>query len=375
MISNIFKKNISKKIIYAVLTVCILVTAVLEFKLHRRFVFLWDDLWYSTHLVTGEKLSCLKDVFDSQYWHYFNWGGRTVNHTLLQLLTMAGERLTDVINMIVTFTLSFLICQIAGKINWKNYCLAFFLLIGINTDIKLSMFWQSGSTNYLYSSNWILLFLLFYLQYVKKPESKKSILLSVLMLPLGLITGWSNENIGPACMVTAFVVIFYCYKYLKKKAPIWMWIGAASSLLGSLLLILAPGNFIRKTHVEDVSIWETLYQRFLSMLTGGFNYLFPTLLFLLLSLFIYLKLGNKIKPYQVIIMITAVLSYGAMILSPTFPNRATFGIMVLCIILILSFLNGIEEKDEKYRNLIFLFTIGIWLSGIISLLAALRLPL
>ena len=140
-------------------------------------------------------------------------------------------------------------------------------------------------------------------------------------------------------------------------------------------ILKRPGNFIRKTHVEDVSVWETLYQRFLSMLTGGFNYLFPTLLFLLLSLFIYLKLGNKIKPYQVIIMITAVLSYGAMVLSPAFPNRATFGIMVLCIILILSFLNGIEEKEVKYRNLIFLFTVGIWLSGIISLLAALRLPL
>lgn len=369
-----FKKISKQTLLYIALTVCLLITAVLEFKFHRRFTFRWDDMWYSTNLVTGEALSGIADIFESQYWHYFNWGGRSINHAVLQLTMLGGELFADVLNLIVTFTLSFLICAVAGKKDWKYFCLSFFLLISLNTDINLSMFWQSGSANYLYSTNWILLFLLFYIRYVKNPDNKNIKGLSILMLPLGLITGWSNENMGPACAVTAFLVIIYCYKFLKRKAALWMWTGAVSSLVGSALLILAPGNFVRNVHNVDLSLLDTLYERFFCMLLGGFSYLFPSYLFLCVFIYISLKMGNKIKPYQIILLITTLLSYGAMALSPTFPNRAAFGTMVLCIILIVSFLNDMEQKEFKNRNYVFLFTICMWASGIITLAAALRLP-
>lgn len=369
------KKLTNNKIIYPILMVCTLLEAFWEFLLHKRFIFLWDDLWYSTNLVTGAPLSGISDIIEGQYWHYFNWGGRSINHSILQLTLMGGELFADILNLLVTFTLCYLICEIAGKKNIKYYCISFFLLISLNTDIKLSMFWQSGSVNYLYSTNWILLFLLINLRYVKNPDSKKIPGLSLLMLPLGLITGWSNENMGPACAVTAFIIIIYCFKYLKRKAPLWMWSGAFTALTGSAFLILAPGNFVRKTHVETMTLWETLYDRFFSMLSGGMSYLFPSLLCLTLFLYIYLKVGNKLKPYQIIIMITTILSYGAMILSPTFPNRAAFGIMVLCIILILSFIIGIEDKDAGYKKYIFIFALCMWCIGMFTLTAALKMPL
>lgn len=369
------KKLVNNKSVCAILSFCVLLEALLEFLLHRRFIFLWDDLWYSTNLVTGKALTGITDIFESQYWHYFNWGGRSISHSVLQLTLMGGELFADVLNMIVTFTLCYLICEIAGRKSIKYYCLSFFLLISLNTDIKLSMFWQSGSANYLYSTNWILLFLLLYLRYVKNPDSKKIPGLSLLMLPLGLITGWSNENMGPACAVTAFIIIVYCFKFLKRKAPVWMWSGAVTSFIGSVILILAPGNFVRKTHVEEISLWETLYDRFFSMLAGGMSYLFPSLLCLILFLFIYLKVGNKLEPYQITLMLTAILAYGAMILSPTFPNRAAFGLMVLCIILILSFIEGIEQKNAGYKKYISVFVICMWLIGMFTLTAALKLPL
>ena len=368
------KKLKQNNIIAPILLICVLIEAWTEFLLHKRFIFLWDDLWYSIHLITEEPLTGFMDILEGQYWHYFNWGGRIVNHTVLQLTTMGGELFADILNMIVTFLLCFLICEIAGTKTFKYYCISFFLLISLNTDIKLSMFWQSGSANYLYSSTWILLFLLFYLRYVKNPDKKKIPGLSLLMLFLGLITGWSNENMGPACAVTAFMIIFYCHKFLKKKAPLWMWTGAITSLIGSILLIVAPGNFVRKAHVEELTIWETIYDRFFSMLAGGFSFLFPTILCLALCLFLYLKIGNTLKPWQIIVIITSVLAYGAMILSPTFPNRAAFGVMVLGIILILSLLSEIETKNSHYKKYIFLFAISMWLIGMLILKAALNLP-
>lgn len=370
-----FKKISKQAIIYIILTICLFITAILEFKFHRRFIFQWDDIWYSTNLVTGEPISVLWDIFESQYWHYFNWGGRSINHAVLQLTLWSGELFADILNLLITFSLSFLICAIAGKKDWKYYCLSFFLLISLNTGINLSMFWQAGAANYLYSSNWILLFLFIYIRYVKNPETKNFKGISFVMLFLGLITGWSNENMGPACAVTAFLVIVYCFKFLKRKAPLWMWTGAISAFIGSVLLILAPGNFIRNTHAEDLPLLETLYDRFFSMLSGAFSYLFPSLLFLSLFLFIYLKLGNKLMPYQILLILTTVLAYGAMILSPTFPNRAAFGIMVLCIILILSFLDGIEQKDSGYKKYIFAYILSMWFISVIILAAAFVLPL
>ena len=54
--------------------------------------FMMDDIWYSTNLATGNTLSGLGDVIESQVWHYLNWGGRSITHAFLQLSLMCGER-------------------------------------------------------------------------------------------------------------------------------------------------------------------------------------------------------------------------------------------------------------------------------------------
>lgn len=368
------KKITKKQLTYIVLTLCLVITALLEFKFHRLFYFQRDDIWYGTNLVTGESLTSLLDIIEGQYWHYFNWGGRVFNHAVLQFTLMHGELFADVLNLIVTFSLSYLIISIAGKKDWRYFCLAFFMLISLNTDIHYSMFWQSGSANYLYSSNWILLFLLFYINFIKNPAKRQPMWLSLLMLPLGLVTGWSNENMGPACAITAFLAIFYGYKIAKTKVPLWMWIGSITASIGSVFLILAPGNFVRKATGTDTTLLETIGNRIYEMMAGGFSFLFPSLLFFLLFLYIYLKTGNQIKHYQVLIFVTALLSYGAMILSPTFPNRAAFGTMVLCFVLILSFLEGIETTESKYKHCLFPFTICMWIGSVLILYTAYKLP-
>ena len=179
---------------------------------------------------------------------------------------------------------------------------------------------------------------------------------------------------GPASFLASALVIVYFIKKLHHKVPLWMWCGMISSLCGSILLILAPGNFIRKTHVEEMTLLEMLYERFNSMLMGGMSFLFPSILFTLLFLFLYYKTGNRLKPYQIILMLTAVLAYGGMVLSPAFPNRAAFGIMGLCIALVCSFIEGILEKDKRYLKYIFAFALCSWAYGMYHLYACIKLP-
>lgn len=217
-----------------IIIIYLLIFVVLECAVHRKVVFMMDDFWYATNLVTGEPLSGIKDVLQSQAWHFMNWGGRNISHGVLQLLLMSDELCADILNIIVTFTLSYLICELADAKKVMYFCAVFFMLISLNGDVKLSMFWQAGSANYLYCTNWILLFIIIYLRQVKKPDAPALRGIVFWILPLGLISGWSNENMGPA----SFVCIF-C-KVSKKKGsgvdvagkcsfPIWQYFGSSRS--------------------------------------------------------------------------------------------------------------------------------------------------
>ena len=137
----------------------ILILAVMEWLGHRRIPFMMDDLWYATNLATDRPLQGLGDVMESQVWHFLNWGGRCVTHGILQLTLMCGELGADMLNMIATLVLGWMVCVTAG---WrKPFCFlcASSLIVALNANVKMSMFWQAGTVNYVYSTVWILAFL------------------------------------------------------------------------------------------------------------------------------------------------------------------------------------------------------------------------
>ena len=105
------------------------------------------------------------------------------------------------------------------------------------------------------------------------------------------------------------------------------------------------------------------------------DFLFTALLFLFLFLFLCLKAGNKLQPFQILLLLMEVLAWGAVILSPTFPGRATFGIMVLSVVLILSFLEGIEEKRPDTRKYMICYYLFVWSFALFYLVVELQAPL
>lgn len=349
------KKLTKKRIMGNGICLCgLLVLFAAEFALHRLTPFMMDDLWYSTNLATGEKLRDLGDVVQSQVWHFLNWGGRNITHGILQLTLMSGEWAADILNLIMTVLLGVMICRIAGrkKIVWMFGASA--MLIALNANTKMSMFWQAGAVNYVYSAVWILLFLDVYLRRLEKPDrgiipgTERKTGVSLWILPLGLMTGWSNENMGPACTVVALGIIFYVAKYRKEKVQVWMIEGVAAAFVGSVLMIAAPGNFVRSAALEKKPPAEMLADRLMGMLTATADYLFPVLL-LLAGAFLLRRCFVKepLQPFQWALLTTAVLAHGAMALSPHYPDRATFGIMAVCIALILSFLGEVTDRRKE----------------------------
>lgn len=319
--------------------------------------FLYDDNWYMTNLVTEEPCRGISDVIESQIWHFYHWGGRNITHSVLQFVLMGGLTLADILNVSCLVLLTFLTGKIS-KYSTNFYLPAFCLIISCCPDLPGTLFWQAGVVNYLYSLCWILPFSILFIRAIDTANYKVPIGISFFMIPLALMSGWSNENLGPMCFVLSlFCTIFYAKKN-HKRPPVWMIEGSLFSLLGAGLVILAPGNFVRNSLVSYDSFGEMIVERIKMMASATFISLGIPVLLLIISLLLYLFLPNKDKEKegknvvrkinltQGILLGMVFVSHFAFFLSPTYPERAMFGALVFMITTSLSFLSAICKEGK-----------------------------
>jgi len=338
-----------------------------------------DDLWYATNLVTGQPLKSISDVWESQVWHFLNWGGRSIAHGQLQLILMCGEKFADILNTVVTACIVYLICRHAKATKPFSYLMALGFLVVLNANWYQTLMWESGASNYLYMTSWMLLFMLFYANRLGKTQKKdedevtlrhdSNPLLAIPMLLLGVICGWSNENMGPTIFLGTLSVIILIWKK-EKKLISWMIAGNIGTLLGSCFCILAPGNFVRvedaaNTNSDKGLLWR-IFLRCYSTVNGLLYYLIVPLIVLAILLFVYcIILNKKLETIYWIYCAMGIVSWGAMILSPHYPDRASFGSMVFLMIpsvKILAELFQTSSKSKKWGNVV---CVLIWLGGML----------
>lgn len=354
-------KEESGKLIGIMTGILLAVTAVMVFVVNVKIPFMMDDLWYSTMLSSEEPIHSIGDIVQSQIWHYFNWGGRSLTHSILQLTLLLGERGADILNLLMVFLLGAMVCVVSDIRKMPALLAAISMIIGLNANWKMSMFWQAGAANYLYITIPILLFLYCYLR--EKPGRLKGITLWI--IPLGILAGWSNENMGPTAWILSLLAIFLWHRKSYGVKP-WMVLGNVSCLAGSILMIVAPGNFVRSAEAPDAGygiLWK-LFLRCYAESKAALEYLFPTLLLLAFVLLLaipvlHLKLGRA----NGLLLLGALLSWGAMVLSPHYPDRATFGTMVLLICVIVSMAGKIWREKIELRLPLFGIMALIWLRG------------
>lgn len=319
-----------------------------------------DDFWYSTNLVTNEPLTGIKDIIESQVWHYYNWGGRSIAHALLQLSLMGGTVFINVFNTFCHILLAYLIIKVSGvRLTPWYYLFAYCFVYLFNPNLIQTCQWQAGVANYLYMTDIILVFILIYvyglrqLAQNKKMPALTCILLSLLMIPLGICSGWSNENMGPGSALLAFLCIAYTiFKY--RKVLIYMIVGAICASVGAILVVIAPGNYARSGYITDMaeaSLAEKITSRLFSVAGGFYSYLIVVMVILLILMTVYhtvLKL--KFDASVTIVLLTAIATVGAMILSPYYPDRVAFGSFILFLSVIIYYIDKILEvwrKDSK----------------------------
>ena len=332
-------------------------------------VYAQDDILYSTNLVTGEPLRNLADIIESQVWHYFNWGGRSIAHTILQLTFLAGDTFINIFNPLACLAFSAVCCLFVKKRTFWTLLGFLSAIFALNTIWYETELWQTGIANYLYLAVFYLPLLYLYIKELEEPAEKSPWYMIPAAAVLGLISGWSNENVGPA-LFAGFVLCIAAKIIKKQGVPPWMIVGAVTTFIGLTVMIAAPGNYVRADEAAAqggadgiMGIVNRVYMVFMAFFVYAF---YPACFCIGASLVKFGRQGAKWAWKDTVLMLVTVATMGAMVMSPHYPNRAIFATTVLFIV------TGMKWLDEARERVPALYgRIGIvilWAAGIFRML-------
>ena len=311
-----------------------------------------DDLVYINKWRSEIPLENLYDIYEFQIAHYFNWGGRTVAHTILQLLLLCPKFVSALLNTIILFVLAFLINKVSmDKIKGIFYLFTIALLYYLNPTYKESVMWLTGSANYLYTTTIILISMIPLINIYKNKSTK----FVYLYLPIVFLAGWCNENMSATLMLFIIVTIVYAYKRKIKANWLYLYLYLILEIIGLGLMLLAPGNFVRASDLPG-GLMGIMYRGH-GQLNAWFNWLFASLLLVGCTTYYRFKKEHKISDSNLVLLSFSIISMLAMLVSPVYPQRATFGTFVILMIVIINNIYYIYQEYKKELSIVMLIII------------------
>ena len=303
------------------------------------------------------------DIFDYQVWHYFNWGGRTVAHTLAQILLVFPKAVFNILNSFIYTALIYLI-YLHGCFNKDNkdnkdnsymLLLIHFILWFIIPVFGQSFIWLVGSCNYL----WTTVIILYFLWLYRRNTLSEKWYNLLFMFILGLLAGWTNENTSAGLIVIlVFSLIINKVETRKFELSKTRLFGIIGTLAGFVIMICAPGNYIRSAEFkDDTFIIIKIIKRTLDITNNLENIILPLLIviIILISLKIYHK--KKIEKELYTFILGGFAAIYAMVLSPTFPERAWTGAIIFFVIAIIILVYDLDTINRIYKFILVDFCI------------------
>lgn len=213
---------------------------VIAFFLICRCGFFWnDDYWMGV----GGSLS-FRNVFVMTRDFYLSWGGTWLSTFFQYLLCglLWGNKLWfDTANTIM-FVCLLIVCSrlinIERKgVNWRGVLLFSLLFWFLCPKPKETLFWVVGSTAHMWTTALSYLFLLLFF---KNENKDSSVWKKVWMF---CISSFLATSIIPAVSICGAFVVYYLFHFKKFKGNVVFLV--AGFIVGSVVLVFAPGNFAR----------------------------------------------------------------------------------------------------------------------------------
>lgn len=250
----------------------------------------WMPLYRDDYLAaviwrTGDHLASMGDVFYSLERYYYMHGGRLVSFFIQFVFMLWGKVYFNVANALVfTLLLPVMLMHCRRDFGWYKEP-STLLLLGCCAWLGLSHFgevviWLCGSAVYLWTGFLTAVFLLPYNLAMAENFRNKSYWLAIFMLPFGMIAACSVENL--TVTTTLLVMGITVLAYRRGLMALWMITGMIGSIIGSIVCILAPGNFVRIVEDQDRSWLFHILNQIPSNL-DMIMYLLPVILALILA--------------------------------------------------------------------------------------------
>jgi hypothetical protein len=260
-----------------------------------------DDYEYSLIWGTLQRITTMQEVFQSLQLHYFAHGGRMIDFFVLDSFLLWGKQWFNPFNAFLFVFLMILIywhSQHKVTMRLNPYILGLIILFcwfGL-PDFALVNIWMTGSCVYLLTAVLIFSFLLpYHFEFLGKPIVGNGYITSIGMFLFGIVAGWTVENTAATMVMIIAAIDFFVYK--KKRLKKWMTAGLAGAVIGFLLLVVAPGNYVRYENHKTA-----LQQHVLNQIGGSIEILvglLPAIIFLVLAwkivLVEYGKLAKKTR--------------------------------------------------------------------------------
>ncbi len=207
-----------------------------------------DDYDYSLVWETTRHLASITDIFESLYRHYFMHGGRMEAFFTQEIFLLHDKIYFNVANALVYVGLIVLLLwhsrrRVTLAMGAWLPALAFLLAWLAFPHFGEVAVWMCGSVVYLWTGFWGFLFLLPYNLFFAGRFEKRGPLWALLLFVSGVLAGWSVENMAVTVNAVAFLTLAYAWRGKRLRA--WMVTGFLGALTGFLLLLGAPGNFVR----------------------------------------------------------------------------------------------------------------------------------
>lgn len=251
-----------------------------------RFIF---EYWRTSP--NPVRVTSISDIVEGMKAHYAVWGGRIPVHFTIQFFLMFEKWIFNFCNTVMIILLGVLIyfhSNFGKKRNLHLFILVFLMLWFLVPAANETILMLTNSINHLWVGVYLLIFLLPYRILMDRDVSfKHENLLSALMIPAGLLAGWSNENGAGATGLMILFVIFFLIKK-KRKPPIWAFTGLVSVAIGLAVMIVSPGYQFRALDEYDTnSVLRYALENFKDLFKSVFQQTFQEMwpLFLLVAVF------------------------------------------------------------------------------------------
>lgn len=282
---------------------------------------------------------------------YTGWSGRVVaNWASILILACKNQIVISIIIAFFATGMLYLIARIPCYLFNTNFSPYKFLIIFslyfiCNPNLGGTTFWVVGACNYLITNFFIAVFITLFLLY----RGSINNFVRLLMFVSAAIAGCTNENTSVTLLCTftglCLVMKFFHIPFNTKTAII----AGAGILAGTLILILAPGNYVRMGNFigfKEKPLAEKILIHLERINLYNFGQFLPILA---LDITGVLFLWHERRDYHRIMLsalflLASWIAFGVMVASPYMPPRSYSGTLFFLLIALSFALDGINFR-------------------------------